>query len=70
MGIPIAQISKAVDGVMSQQLLGLRDHLGAMEGDAEKAPDEAKVDEDAPGDFEKAFETPEEPAEKAPATDE
>ena len=28
----IPQISKAVDGVMSQQLAALRDHLGALEG--------------------------------------
>lgn len=70
MGIPVAQISKAVDSVMTQQLIGLRDHLGALDGDTEQAPDEAKVDEEEPGDFEKAFETPEEPAEEAPATDE
>lgn len=33
----IPQISQAVDGVMSQQLAGLRDHLGALDG-AEPVP--------------------------------
>ena len=28
----VETIAKAVDGVMSQQLAGLRDHLGALEG--------------------------------------
>jgi hypothetical protein len=42
----IDTISKAVDGVMSQQLAGLRDHLGALESadapqeDADNVPDE------------------------------
>ena len=36
----IPQISQAVDGVMSQQLAGLRDHLGAL-GGAETVPAEA-----------------------------
>ncbi|WP_247711559.1 SRPBCC family protein [Qipengyuania aurantiaca] len=33
MGFEIDMISKAVDGVMSQQLAGLRDHLGALSTD-------------------------------------
>lgn len=40
----IPQISQAVDGVMSQQLAGLRDHLGALNG-AEAAPAEAAPSE-------------------------
>ena len=70
MGFPIAQISKAVDGVMTQQLIGLRDHLGALDPEAEEAPEEAKVDQEGEGEFERAFETPEEPAPDAPANDE
>lgn len=34
----IDTISKAVDGVMSQQLAGLRDHLGALEGGSAREP--------------------------------
>ena len=47
MGFPIPQISKAVDGVMTQQLVGLRDHLGPLEGDdaeTSKAKDEPAED--------------------------
>lgn len=43
----VATISKAVDGVMSQQLAGLRDHLGALggDGDADEEPSiEAQID--------------------------
>jgi len=40
----IPQISQAVDGIMSQQLAGLRDHLGTLNGAeaalAEAAPSE------------------------------
>ena len=31
MNFPVETISRAVDGVMSQQLAGLRDHLGALD---------------------------------------
>lgn len=37
MGFPIDQISNAVDGVMDQQLAGLRDHLGALSGDEDNS---------------------------------
>lgn len=37
----VEQISGAVDGVMTQQLMGLRDHLGALESAGSAAPDEA-----------------------------
>lgn len=36
----IDQISGAVDAVMSQQLMGLRDHLGALNSDEAEAADE------------------------------
>lgn len=36
----IAEISGAVDAVMTQQLMGLRDHLGALESDTADAPDD------------------------------
>lgn len=41
MGFPLDQISRAVNGVMDQQLAGLRDHLGALGAAAagEGAPD-------------------------------
>ncbi|SFP06231.1 SRPBCC family protein [Qipengyuania nanhaisediminis] len=50
MGFEIGQISKAVDGVMNQQLLGLRDHLGALDGDEAEAAGETpdQEDEDQP----------------------
>ena len=51
MGFEIGQISKAVDGVMNQQLSGLRDHLGSLDGDESEA----------------AGETPEQEAEDQPA---
>lgn len=47
-----ATIAKAVDGVMSQQLAGLRDHLGALNGTdapaaaADETPGEAEADGD------------------------
>ncbi len=41
----IAQISKAVDGVMSQQLAGLAKHLGGGSGDAAAADDDDEPDE-------------------------
>ena len=43
----VATISKAVDAVMSQQLEGLRDHLGALDGDgdaAEAADEEPSIE--------------------------
>ena len=46
MGFEIGQISKAVDGVMNQQLLGLRDHLGALDGDEAEAAGETPEQED------------------------
>ena len=45
MRFSIDQISKAVDGVMTQQLNGLRDHLGALEV-PEEAPAEPQSLED------------------------
>ena len=45
MRFTIDQISKAVDGVMTQQLHGIRDHLGALEG-ADEIPQEPKTLED------------------------
>ena len=45
MRFSIDQISKAVDGVMTQQLNGLRDHLGALEM-PEEAPAEPQSLED------------------------
>ena len=48
-GFDIDVIAGAVDGVMTQQLKGLRDHLGALEGeDEEQEPEEEP--EDAPED--------------------
>ena len=46
MRFEIAEISKAVDGVMSQQLRGLQAHLGALDG-AGAAADEGPVDDAA-----------------------
>ena len=49
MGFEIDQISKAVDGVMNQQLLGLRDHLGAMDGEGgDEAVEESGGDTETP----------------------
>ena len=46
-GFDIDVIAGAVDGVMTQQLRGLRDHLGALDGeDEEQEPEEEP--EDAP----------------------
>lgn len=42
----IDEISTAVDGVMSQQLMELRDHLGALEGGDEVEPDQDTDTED------------------------
>lgn len=47
MRFTIDQISKAVDGVMTQQLHGLRDHLGPLEIAEEQAPAEPATLEDA-----------------------
>ena len=47
MRFTIDQISKAVDGVMTQQLHGLRDHLGPLEIKEEQAPAEPATLEDA-----------------------
>ncbi|MXO95935.1 SRPBCC family protein [Erythrobacter aquimaris] len=46
MGFEIGQISKAVDGVMNQQLSGLRDHLGSLDGDEAEAAGETPEQED------------------------
>lgn len=45
----VETISKAVDAVMSQQLAGLRDHLGPLGGEdeAETEPEDEEADEDA-----------------------
>lgn len=45
MRFKVEEISKAVDGVMTQQLQALRDHLGPLEGAKDEAPAEkAKPD--------------------------
>ncbi|MBY6128508.1 SRPBCC family protein [Qipengyuania aquimaris] len=50
-GFDIDVIAGAVDGVMTEQLRGLRDHLGALDGeDEEQEPEEEP--EDAPEDEE------------------
>ena len=43
----VETIAKAVDGVMSQQLAGLRDHLGALEGEASE-PEPVEDPEEEP----------------------
>ena len=48
MRFEIGEISKAVDGVMSEQLNGLQAHLGALEGAEEEAGEE-NVDSGAQG---------------------
>lgn len=46
-GFDIDVIAGAVDGVMTQQLRGLRDHLGALDGeDEEQDAEDAPEDED------------------------
>ncbi|MBX7492879.1 SRPBCC family protein [Qipengyuania sp. 1NDW9] len=48
-GFDIDVIAGAVDGVMTQQLRGLRDHLGALdEEDEEQDAEDAPEDEDEP----------------------
>ncbi|MBY6217971.1 SRPBCC family protein [Qipengyuania aquimaris] len=48
-GFDIDVIAGAVDGVMTQQLRGLRDHLGALDGeDEEQDAEDAPEDEDEP----------------------
>lgn len=59
-------IAKAVDAVMSQQLAGLRDHLGALAGKEEA---EAEVDEAAPEEIESA-DQPDASRDKEPAEEE
>ena len=46
MRFTIDQISKAVDGVMTQQLQGLRDHLGALEGTDDALQEPATLEEE------------------------
>lgn len=45
MRFKIDEISKAVDAVMSQQLRGLRDHLGALDVPAEASPEPATLED-------------------------
>lgn len=45
MRFKVDEISKAVDGVMSLQLRGLRDHLGALEVPAEEPAEPATVED-------------------------
>ncbi|UOR15063.1 SRPBCC family protein [Qipengyuania aquimaris] len=54
-GFDIDVIAGAVDGVMTQQLRGLRDHLGALDGEdeeqePEEEPEDAPEEEDEPED--------------------
>lgn len=46
-GFPIETISVAVDGVMTQQLHGLRDRFDALETEAEEGDDTAAVESDS-----------------------
>lgn len=57
MRFQIPAISQAVDAVMSQQLAGLRDHLGALEGSAPetKASPQPAVETRRPSAFDEEF---------------
>ena len=48
-GFPIETISVAVDGVMTQQLHGLRDRFDVLETEADEGEDEPAVESDSEG---------------------